>query len=33
MSENSAKKPYVVPELREEASLVDVTLVSNGQPI
>jgi hypothetical protein len=30
MKATSNKKPFVAPKLREEASLVDVTLTSNG---
>ncbi len=28
--ETNIKKPFVAPALREEATLVDVTLLSNG---
>jgi hypothetical protein len=28
----SARKPFVAPRLKEEASLADVTLISGGNP-
>jgi hypothetical protein len=28
----SARKPFVAPKLKEEASLADVTLISGGNP-
>jgi hypothetical protein len=32
VNQQHARKPFVAPQIKEEASLVDVTLISGGGP-